>query len=205
MGFERLEQIVDEARANGWYVEGSANAAQLESLRQLAEDDRIRSVVEIGFNVGFSSHAFLSADPQTQVTSFDLGDHEYVSSAKACIDDEFPGRHTLITGDSRETVPQYADDHPGQTFDLIFIDGGHTHEVALADIQNMRRLAGPETVLVFDDVLPHKPWGEGPIRAWQDVIADGTVVETGLFADGVQVDAVGPDAARAWVVGKYVV
>jgi predicted O-methyltransferase YrrM len=203
MSFDRLEQIVDEARAHGWFVEGSANAEQLAFLGALAADDDVQQIVEIGFNAGFSSYAFLSANPRAHVTSFDLAEHEYVSMSKEHIDYEFPGRHTLIAGDSRQAIPQFADSEH-RTFDLIFIDGGHTYDVASADISNMKRLAHESTVLVFDDLLPHKPWGEGPIRAWSDAIDNATVVQTGLFQDGVEVNAIGPDAARGWAVGHYV-
>lgn len=204
MGFDRLEEIVADAREQGWFVEGSANAEQLAFLRAAAAGSEVRQIAEIGFNAGFSSHAFLDANPGALVTSFDLAEHQYVSAAKKHIDDEFPGRHTLIAGDSLETVPRFADSEPDRRFDLIFIDGGHTYDIARADITNMRRLAHEKTVLIFDDLLPHKPWGEGPIRAWQWAIDSGTVVQTGLYQDGIEVDAVRPDAARGWAVGRYV-
>ncbi|MCZ4551114.1 class I SAM-dependent methyltransferase [Gordonia rubripertincta] len=204
MGFGRLEEIVADAREQGWFVEGSANAEQLAFLRAAAAGSEVRQIAEIGFNAGFSSHAFLDANPRALVTSFDLAEHQYVSAAKKHIDDEFPGRHTLIAGDSLETVPRFGDSEPDHRFDLIFIDGGHTYDIARADITNMRRLAHEKTVLVFDDLLPHKPWGEGPIRAWQWAIDSGTVVQTGLYQDGIEVDAVRPDAARGWAVGRYV-
>ena len=203
MGFQQLQDIVDDARANGQYVEGSANATELAALTTLARRPGTRRVVEIGFNAGFSTHAFLSAHPDVTVTSFDLGEHGYGARAKAQIDEGFPGRHTLIIGDSLTTVPEYADAHPGETFDLVFIDGGHTYEVASADIRNMARLAGEDTVLVIDDLLPHRLWGEGVIRAWDEAIDTGVVVQTTLYADGAEVDAVGPDASRAWAVGRY--
>ncbi|MGZ8179564.1 class I SAM-dependent methyltransferase [Williamsia sp. SKLECPSW1] len=204
MGFQQLQDIVADARSHGQYVEGSADATELASLTALAERPGVRRVVEIGFNAGFSSHAFLSASPEIEVTSFDLGEHGYGARAKEQIDADFPGRHTLIVGDSSTTVPQFADAHPGETFDLIFIDGGHTYEVAAADIRNMRRLADDASVVVIDDLLPHRPWGDGVIRAWDEATRTGLVVQTGLFADGVEVDVVGPDAARAWAVGRYV-
>jgi predicted O-methyltransferase YrrM len=204
MSFDRLEQIVDEAREHGWFVEGSANAEQLAFLRAAAAGEEIRQIVEIGFNAGFSSYAFLSANPRAHVTSFDLAEHEYVSMSKEHIDTEFPGRHTLIAGDSRQTIPLFADSGHNRTFDLIFIDGGHTYDVACADISNMKRLAHESTVVVFDDLLPHKPWGEGPIRAWREAVDTGIVVQTGLFQDGIEVEAIGPDAARGWAVGRYV-
>lgn len=203
MGFQQLQDIVDDARANGQYVEGSANETELAALTTLAQGSGTRRVAEIGFNAGFSAHAFLSAHPDVVVTSFDLGEHGYGARAKTQVDEDFPGRHTLIIGDSLTTVPEYADTHPGETFDLVFVDGGHSYEVASADIRNMARLADEDTVLVIDDLLPHRLWGEGVIRAWDEAIETGVVVQTTLCADGAEVDAVGPDASRAWAVGRY--
>ena len=102
----------------------------------------------------------------------------------------------------RSSSPQ-SDAETDGPFDLIFIDGGHTYEVASADIANMKLLAHDGTVLVFDDLLPHKPWGPEPVRAWGEAIADGVIVQTGLYADGVEVDEVGPEARRGWAVGRY--
>lgn len=40
---------------------------------------------------------------------------------------------------------------PDQEFDLIFIDGGHRIETITQDWQDIQRLIGAETVVVFDD------------------------------------------------------
>ncbi|ORM38018.1 class I SAM-dependent methyltransferase [Williamsia sp. 1135] len=165
MGFDRLEEIVADAREQGWFVEGSANDEQLAFLRAAAAGVEVRQIAEIGFNAGFSSHAFLDANPGARVTSFDLAEHQYVSAAKKHIDEEFPGRHTLIAGDSLETVPQFGDSEPDQRFDLIFIDGGHTYDIARADITNMRRLAHEKTVLIFDDLPAGMPQITSRVRS----------------------------------------
>ncbi|GGF17954.1 class I SAM-dependent methyltransferase [Williamsia phyllosphaerae] len=203
MGMQDLIRVVDDARGRGWTIEGSVSDEQIAFLENLTRTSSARDVAEIGFNAGFSSFAFLSAAHDARVTSFDLVEHEYVTMAKEFMDNEFPGRHTLVPGDSRETVPRFVEQGRNLPFDLIFIDGGHTYEVATADIRNMRACADENTIVVFDDLLPHKPWGPDPVRAWGDAIADGLVVQTGLYADGVEVDEVGPEARRGWAVGRY--
>jgi hypothetical protein len=57
-----------------------------------------------------------------------------------------------------------SDDYFAQTaidldkpFDLIFIDGMHLFEFALRDFANAEKRCGPNTVIVFDDVLPNHP------------------------------------------------
>jgi predicted O-methyltransferase YrrM len=63
-----------------------------------------RVVGEIGFLTGFSSIALLLSLPTLTVVSFDGGRHACVKAAKEFIDENFPGRHRLILGNSRETV-----------------------------------------------------------------------------------------------------
>ena len=57
----------------------------------------------------------------------------------------------MVLGDSTITIPTFKSLHPDFRCDVIFIDGGHAYEVALADIRNMASLAGPDRWVVVDD------------------------------------------------------
>ncbi|ORA42534.1 hypothetical protein BST21_23435 [Mycolicibacterium celeriflavum] len=184
-------------------LEGSSSVLELQHLMRTVQRTEGGSVAEIGFNAGYSSYAMLAAHPDVRVVSFDLGLHHVVRAGKRLIDRKFPGRHELIVGDSRETVPAFAEENPGVVFDVAFIDGGHDYEVAAADLKNMRALCSPDTVVVMDDLMPWKSWGEGPTRAWADAVAAGAVRQDGLFQDGRLVDAVSHSAKRAWAIGRY--
>lgn len=175
----------------------SSSAEELLCLARTTKRTDARLIAEIGFNVGFSSYAFLSAHPQTQVISFDLTEHAWTKAAKELIDEQFPGRHTLIFGDSRNTVPDFKARNPGLSFDLAFIDGGHDYEVAKVDISNMRPLCGEETVVVMDDLVPSRPWGVGPTRAWNEAIQEGVIRQDELFKSGIGMK-------RSWALGRYV-
>ena len=130
----------------------SAPTQQAQWFIDLLRKERwIQSVCEIGFNAGHSSVVFLQSRPDITVTSFELNCGRFAVPAKAFIDTHFPGRHTLIPGDSRITVPKYFKADPFEKFDLIFIDGGHTFKMAAADIKNMRNLAHEKTIVVLDD------------------------------------------------------
>lgn len=151
-------------------------------LRELVTRPGVQRVLEIGFNAGHSSDLFLSANPRCEVLSFDLGRHAYVAVAKAFVDRAYPGRHTLVLGDSTKTVPVHESE---ASFDLIFIDGGHQYEVARQDLKNCRRFAGPTTTLVMDDIVydeAFRPswaiWVVGPTKVWNEALAAGTVLET---------------------------
>lgn len=203
MSLSYLEHLVRETWERGCPIEGSADATELAYLAKLAKDPRVKLIGEIGFNAGFSSYTFLAANPKAVVYSFDLGEYEYVLPAKQYIDKMFPGRHTLVIGDSLQTVPSFQRTHPQLKFDLIFVDGGHDYEVAKADLVNMRVFASQNTILVTDDLTPWKPWGEGPTRAWQEALSEGLVVQEELVRDGRVVSTIEPPGERSWVVGRY--
>ncbi|WP_024799534.1 class I SAM-dependent methyltransferase [Nocardia sp. BMG51109] len=203
MSLKYLASLAVDAAQAGQWVEGSADDGELAYLAGLVRETGAKTVGEIGFNGGFSSHAFLAAGPEVTVCSFDLGEHHYVRPAKEHIDVVFPGRHTLVAGNSTRTVPAFHRLHPTLRFDLIFIDGGHTYEVAAADLANMRAFATEETVVVVDDIAPWVQWGRGPAYAWEDAVADGLVIQDALVKDGVEATTVEPPAERSWVVGRY--
>jgi predicted O-methyltransferase YrrM len=152
-------------------------------LKELCSKPSIQTILEIGFNGGHSAELFLSNSSAT-VLSFDLGVNPYVQSAKEYIDAKYTSRHTLILGNSMETVPQYLADNPNTTFDFIFIDGGHDYEIALADLTNCRKLSKPTTVVVMDDVIISKNyslqcnWTLGPSKTWAESIMNGMIRHT---------------------------
>lgn len=156
-----------------------SNFLQSHSLYYLTRSP-VRTVMEIGFNTGHSSETFLQ-HPTTRVTSFDIGIHQYMSTAKQYIDRTYPGRHTLILGDSTQTVPVYIKEHPNTTFDLIYIDGGHDEHIVREDLQNALRLSHEKTLLVIDDVVYHKDWvvsyTMGPTTVWREYIENHRIRE----------------------------
>lgn len=204
MNYETLENLVKKTIEAGRPWEGSADAAELEFLADLAMRPGVKLIGEIGFNAGLSSYAFLESNPKAQVYSFDLGEYDYIKPAKAYIDVAFPGRHKLIIGDSLKTVPEFHRTNPELRFDLIFVDGGHDYEMAKADLLNMKMLATKDTLLVTDDLTPWKPWGEGPTKAWTEALNGKLVTQEELWRDGKKVDKIEPPGDRSWVLGRYV-
>ena len=182
---------------------GTSSATELLYLNHTASRVNARHIAEIGFNTGLSSRAFLNAHPDVQVTSFDLG-QPWVERAKTLIDKQFPGRHTLICGDSRDTVPKYKAANAETRFDLVFIDGGHDYEVAKADLLNMRELSTDNTALIVDDLVPWFAYGAGPAQAWNDAIAEGVLRQIEIIKDGKRVEVIERPGRRIWGLGQYV-
>ena len=121
-------------------------------------------IMEIGFNAGHSAEVFLSNGCHSLI-SFDLCSTDYVLVAKKYIDEKYPGKHVLIKGDSRETLPMFISLNPDIRFDVIFIDGGHDYEVVKSDLENCLKLSDSSTLIIVDDVVsgdPHYQWTIGP-------------------------------------------
>ena len=153
---------------------------QVNNLIELTRPPTV-NIMEIGFNAGHSSEIFLRSNPHATVTSFDLGIHDYTPVAKHYIDKTYPRRHTLLLGDSTVTVPRYHQEHPDNVFDVIFIDGGHEYSIAKADLENGRKLAHKDTIVMLDDTMFLKEWEQeftiGPTKAWREQLESGAITE----------------------------
>jgi len=153
---------------------------QVEDLIILTNKPNI-NVMEIGFNAGHSAEVFLQNNKELTLTSFDLGGHNYVMTAKEYIDATYPNRHNLILGDSRTTIPIYLQNNKDTKFDIIFIDGGHDYEIAKADMENCFHLAHKDSIVILDDTSftegQEKACTIGPSRTWMEHLQQNKIVE----------------------------
>lgn len=168
----------------------------------------VKEVVVVGFHVGHASWIFLSSRPDVKVTSFTLDEHGYVPMTSDLIDSLFPGRHELVLGDPRMTIADFAATNPQRRFDLIYIDAEPEFEVDLADIKNCRLLATNQTIVIMDNLNPHKVWALGPIRAWgvsqqNGMVLEDVLVENGFPVMGVATSEIG-ESSKVWALGHYV-
>lgn len=194
---DETNPLVDINRMHGFTalhgMEGFMRTTQAAFMKDLLiSRPDVRRIAEIGFNAGHSSFLFLNSRQDTTVTSFDIGEHDYVGTAANYIGQKFPGRHKLVVGDSTETVPVFTRE-TNETFDLLFIDGGHDYQTAAADIENMRGLARRDNIVIVDDYAPHVSYGEGPTKAWDEAVKAGIIAQESIASgDG-----------RTWAVGRY--
>lgn len=162
-------------------------------LKALCTGGAVKNVMEIGFNAGHSADLFLSSNEIIEMVSFDIGHYDYVNTGKEYIDKTYPDRHTLILGDSLNTVPQH-----NKKYDLIFIDGCHKFNNVRNDILNCRKLAHPETIVIIDDTITNGDWIKnyniGPNLAWKGA------VEWNIVKHHASVDF-RPGRGMSW--GKY--
>lgn len=137
-------------------LEGSSIDFEQEMLlyTQMAQNPCVKTICEIGFNAGYSALLWLTANPNATVVMFDLFEHAVSPLGEAFLRSQAdlrPNRLTIVKGDSTKTIPQFHSTHPGFHCDLLSVDGGHTYEIASADIKNMFFLANPRFNMVFVD------------------------------------------------------
>lgn len=151
-------------------IEGSISEKQiLFFIEYLIQNPNIKNILEIGFNLGSSATAFLSARTDTNVISIDIGYHGYVNDAKKIIDTIFPNRHTLLIGDSKILMRKIEFLFPNFKPHLIFIDGDHAEPTPIIDLRNALYLADKNTSIILDDCSVANGYA-GVIQAYLDVV-----------------------------------
>ena len=66
--------------------------------------------------------------------------------------------------------------------DYGFVDGNHTYDATIRYFKYLCELAGPDTVLVFDDIR----WSEEMLEAWTEIANDSRVTTSiDLFRKGI--------------------
>ena len=118
-----------------------------------------RYILEIGTRSGLSLIQLLSASTGTErICLFDLWND-------GLCDEELVKKHLrylnvptyrleFYKGDSHETVPKFIETNTDK-FDWILVDGDHSPEGALKDLECAYQLVAKDGVIVFDDIVEH--------------------------------------------------
>jgi len=125
-----------------------SNSHSIQYFRDALQLALPRRVLEIGFNLGYSSAIWLELGIQ-QLTAVDISTRPETLEAAETLTKMCPLRFCYY---NRKNLPESHD-----FFDLIFIDGDHSERGVLEDIDLGLRL-GIEHFF-FDDWFPH--WGPG--------------------------------------------
>lgn len=126
---------------------GELGNQSVEKLLHYVTPINPKVVVEIGFNRGSSSLAFLLANHVSKVYSIDVRSYEEVKNSVEFLKRTFPNRFEYIESSSEhllQVIPE------GMGIDLIFIDGDHSHGAVYRDA-TLAKLLNPRYV-IFDDV-----------------------------------------------------
>ena len=110
------------------------------------------NVCETGFNAGHSALLFLSVSPHIRYYGFDLGEVEASRPSHAFIKRSHKARHVeVMWGDAAETVPAFSERIAQPLCHLLSIDGHHSYQGVLSDLENFRTILMPDAVVLVDD------------------------------------------------------
>jgi hypothetical protein len=122
-----------------------------EIFRHIIEDVydtyEIKSILEIGFNIGCSASMWMEWHPEQTVklTAVDICKHSATVPASQTVQERYGNRFRFFGSDSREAKPLLE----GKNFDMAFIDGDHSYEAVIADTKMAIELGIP--ILLYDD------------------------------------------------------
>lgn len=139
------DQITDLFKELPLTREGHWGTKHLPIVDQVTGVLSPRRVLEIGLNAGHSAALWLAMDPMIQLTSIDIGAHSHVPKAVELLTEAFGDRFKFIKSNSLQAWPLIE----GKEFDLVIVDGGHSHKVCLNDLQLALR-TGARYVVVDD-------------------------------------------------------
>eukprot|EP00746_Dinoflagellata_sp_MGD_P055503 gnl/MRDRNA2_/MRDRNA2_241426_c0_seq1.p1 gnl/MRDRNA2_/MRDRNA2_241426_c0~~gnl/MRDRNA2_/MRDRNA2_241426_c0_seq1.p1 ORF type:complete len:366 (-),score=51.92 gnl/MRDRNA2_/MRDRNA2_241426_c0_seq1:30-1127(-) len=124
-------------------------------------------ICETGFNYGHSALTFLSsAGAGARYVGF-TSDQPRSRTMQKVLEQTFgKDRVTVHYGNSMKLLPAQIGN--GLECDIIHVDGGHSYEIALADLQNFARLATPQNLVLMDNT----DWKDGVGAAWNRAVED---------------------------------
>lgn len=117
-------------------------------LREICEIVKPHSILEIGFNMGWSASLWLEIAPQATLISCDISRKQATLVAARFLKEKYNARFVFIDRNS-EFFDLFTQ---GNRFDLIFIDGAHELDGVIADIELALELKIHN--IAFDDFLP---------------------------------------------------
>lgn len=147
-------------------------------LRAAAVFVQPQTYLEVGVRRGRSAAVVAATCPSCDMYGFDLWKEEYGGSPNPGPDfvrSELSsighrGQLTLISGDSKQTLPAFLNERPELFFDLITIDGDHSVAGAASDLVNALPRLKIGGILVFDDI------STAPLleRVWRTLVREDT-------------------------------
>lgn len=149
---DELNLYLKKSNINDLGIHSQLDPLEIKFIKTFISKKKIKTVAEVGFNAGHLADTILMTNENITLVTFDIATSSYTPIIKEYIDEKYPGRHTMIQGDSRRTIPNYYQQNPDKKFDLIFIHGGHYGNIPKTDLMNCRLLSKKNTIVVMNNV-----------------------------------------------------
>lgn len=201
---KKMDKHAERLRENGWNesnVWGNIyNGRDLQQSREYmayARSSNVKTICEIGFAGGHSTLAYMVANPNATIYSFDdFGKPELTTLAFEILKDEKPDIH-LRRGDSTTEVPQFSVEHPDVYCDVISVDGAHHAHFPDEDLNNFKFLSNYPNVVLIDDY--HKNDWPAVYNGVDNRVTEGSmkirhVSESSIVFRGKH---------KQWAIGEY--
>jgi hypothetical protein len=105
--------MVGQEETDSNLPEGNKYTPQLlATFPRFSVNPLVRTVCEVGFNFGHSAIMWLYNNPNTRLVSFDLLESPHKTAGKQFVEILFPGRVTIIAGDSTVEIPKFYSSNP---------------------------------------------------------------------------------------------
>jgi hypothetical protein len=110
-------------------------------------------ILELGFNAGHSALLLLlGCNPDAEVTFFDIGGHPYVKPCFEYLKAISRVNKELVLANSLQHLPKIVlKDGQRDIYDIIHMDGGHSHECVVNDLILLFLLLKKGGYMIVDD------------------------------------------------------
>ncbi len=147
----------------GYITQVNEHSSQvINQINKLCNVNQLQNILEIGFLAGHSAEIFLNLNKTVNVTSIDESVLQSVKAGKEYIDLYYPGRHTLIKGNSNNVLKNEKFNSSQMKYDIILIDGSFKYDIIKQDILLSKNLAHDNTIIIINNILENKKW----IKYW---------------------------------------
>jgi len=127
---------------------GSVNPERMACAIMIMKLIKAQSYMEIGVNKGNSLHYVIQSVPTLKkILAFDLCNQD-THRGWGILKKSYNIPMKLICGDTLYTLNT---NYTGEKFDIIHIDGGHSHQQCYNDIIKSKKWAHPNTIVIIDD------------------------------------------------------
>lgn len=176
------------------------NGRDLEQSREYmayTRPSRVKTICEVGFAGGHSTVAYMTANPDATIYSFDdFGKRELTQLAYDTLKKTKSNLY-LQEGDSTVELPKFSAAHPNVYCDVISVDGAHHAHFPDVDLSNFKYLANYPNVVLIDD-YHSKDW-PAVYKGVANRMKEGSMKLRHVSASSI----IFREKQKQWAIGEY--